>query len=332
MQGDKQVIEEVRGLLRQALVALTLRGQDHLRSLLADLLQHLVRALGQEARRVGVSGRRLGAGRDHPRPLLEHPRRGGRVLPEAGPRSRVTRGSFRLHDVEQRILVAIGPDLDHAEPVSGGLPLLPKGLPAPAPEVREPRFRGAHQRRHVGGGHHENDAASAVLGHHRDQSRRVEGEPVRDGHLHGAPPSGGRTSIPLRRSSAFASAMRISPKWKIDAARAALALPSRSTSAMWATRPQPPEATTGMVTASATARARATSNPSLVPSRSMLVTGTSPAPRSIPSLAQATASRPVGVRPPWTYTSQAPTPCARASTARTTAWAPKRRESYSRSP
>src|SRR5436309_3387904 len=181
-QGHEQVEEEVRGLLGQALVALPLRGQDHLGGLLADLLQYLVRALGHDGNEPG----------------------------------------------------------------------------------------------------------------------RVEGQAVGDGHAHGVPPSGGRTSMPALSSSAFASAIRISPKWKIDAARAAPAFPSRRTSAMCATRPQPPEATTGIVTASATARVRATSKPSLVPSRSMLVSSTSPAPRSIPSRAQATASRPVGVRPPWT--------------------------------
>ena len=94
------------------------------------------------------------------------------------------------------------------------------------------------------------------------------------------------------------SARRISPKWNTDAARAALALPSVSTSAMCATEPHPPDAMTGTVTASETARFSATSKPSLVPSRSMLVSRISPAPHSAPSRAQATASRPVGVRPP----------------------------------
>ena len=98
----------------------------------------------------------------------------------------------------------------------------------------------------------------------------------------------------------MASGIRISPKWKTDAASAALARPSVKAAAMCATVPHPPEATTGTRTASATARVSGRSKPSLVPSRSMLVSRISPAPRSTPSRTHATASRPVGVRPPWT--------------------------------
>ena len=54
----------------------------------------------------------------------------------------------------------------------------------------------------------------------------------------------------------------------------------------------------------------------------MLVSRISPAPRSTPSRAHATASRPVGVRPPATKTSQ-PSPLRLASMASTTHWAPR---------
>src|SRR4030095_13233774 len=118
-------------------------------------------------------------------------------------------------------------------------------------------------------------------------------------------PSDPRTSTPAAASAAFAWPILTSPKWKIDAASAADAWPLVSTSAKCATFPQPPEAITGTFTASATARVSGTSKPSRVPSRSMLVRRISPAPRSAPSRAQATASRPVGVRPPRTYTSHA---------------------------
>ncbi len=53
-----------------------------------------------------------------------------------------------------------------------------------------------------------------------------------------------------------------------------------------------------------TARSRARSNPERVPSRSMEVSRISPAPSSTTRSAQATASRPVGSRPPRTTTSQ----------------------------
>ena len=52
--------------------------------------------------------------------------------------------------------------------------------------------------------------------------------------------------------------------------------------------------------ARATARVSARSKPALVPSRSMLVSRISPAPRRAASAAQATASMPVALRPPCT--------------------------------
>jgi hypothetical protein len=67
--------------------------------------------------------------------------------------------------------------------------------------------------------------------------------------------------------------------------------------------PTPPEAITGTSTASLTARVSARSKPDLVPSRSMLVSRISPAPRAPSRRAQVTASRPVFLRPPWLYTS-----------------------------
>ena len=68
--------------------------------------------------------------------------------------------------------------------------------------------------------------------------------------------------------------------------------------------PTPPEAITGTPTSRATARVSSRSYPSRVPSRSMLVSMNSPAPSSAARAAHATASMPVGVRPPCTYTSQ----------------------------
>ena len=75
-------------------------------------------------------------------------------------------------------------------------------------------------------------------------------------------------------------------------------------SAKCSRRPAPPEAITGTGAASATAASSSQSKPSLVPSRSMLVSSTSPAPRAAASAAHATASRPVGSRPPLRKTSQ----------------------------
>ena len=68
--------------------------------------------------------------------------------------------------------------------------------------------------------------------------------------------------------------------------------------------PTPPEAITGTSTASLTARVSSRSKPDLVPSRSMLVSKISPAPRRVISTAHFTASSPVFLRPPWLKTSQ----------------------------
>ena len=76
-----------------------------------------------------------------------------------------------------------------------------------------------------------------------------------------------------------------SPKWKIDAASTALAWPSLTPATRSSRSPTPPEAMTGMVTASATARVSAMSKPSLEPSRSIEVSRISPAPSAATSRA-----------------------------------------------
>ena len=68
------------------------------------------------------------------------------------------------------------------------------------------------------------------------------------------------------------------PEFVREAARTAVACPSRIPSTRWSSVPTPPEAITGTRTASATARVRAMSKPALVPSRSIEVNRNSPAP------------------------------------------------------
>ena len=63
-----------------------------------------------------------------------------------------------------------------------------------------------------------------------------------------------RTGTPASAMRAFACRIVNSPKWKIDAASTALARPCRTPSTRWSRLPTPPEAMTGMATASATAR------------------------------------------------------------------------------
>ena len=82
---------------------------------------------------------------------------------------------------------------------------------------------------------------------------------------------------------------------------------------------------TGISTASLTARVSGRLKPCFVPSLSMLVSRISPAPRRCISTAHSTASKPVGVRPPWVKISQRVFSelTALASTATTMACEPK---------
>src|SRR5208283_5700276 len=81
------------------------------------------------------------------------------------------------------------------------------------------------------------------------------------GEAHGASTPSRRIASPAFAMWRFASPMVNSPKWKIEAASTALAWPSRTPSTRWSRLPTPPEAITGIVTASATARVSSMSKP-----------------------------------------------------------------------
>jgi hypothetical protein len=97
------------------------------------------------------------------------------------------------------------------------------------------------------------------------------------------------------------------------------------------TVPAPPEAMTGMPTASLTAAVSSQSKPARVPSESIDVSRISPAPRASASRAHSTTRRPAGLRPPCTKTLRVANRIGsgsgsrRASMATTTACAPKLR-------
>src|SRR5512140_3378342 len=126
------------------------------------------------------------------------------------------------------------------------------------------------------------------------------GEEAFVSHGVGSVPAGGLglTSRPRARRYAFASCTVCFPSWKIDAASAASAI--RSPSARCSRVPPPPEAITGIVTASQTRSSSSRSYPAWVPSRSMLVRRSSPAPRAAASRAHPIPSTPVGFEPPAT--------------------------------
>ena len=107
-----------------------------------------------------------------------------------------------------------------------------------------------------------------------------------------------RTGSPAAAIAALTSPMEWIRRWKIEAARTASAPPSRTAATKSAGPAAPPDAMTGTRTRDVIARSSAVSKPDPVPSRSIDVTRSSPAPRSTARSAQATASRPVGSRPP----------------------------------
>ena len=115
------------------------------------------------------------------------------------------------------------------------------------------------------------------------------------------------------------------------AAKAASALPYWMASARCSGLPAPPLATTGIETASLTARVISRSYPFLVPSASMQVSTISPAPSRSTSRAQATASKPVPTPPAVDVhlPNFRPSFCTRLGSIFTTIhWLPKRRAAW----
>ena len=111
------------------------------------------------------------------------------------------------------------------------------------------------------------------------------------------------------------------------AARTASALPSTTPSTRCCKLPTPPEAITGTLTPSLIREVKFRSNPFLVPSRSILVSSISPAPKAVIFSAHSMALMPVGLRPPWVKISQRGlSPCSTclASIATTIHCEPKR--------
>src|SRR5687767_10242169 len=178
----------------------------------------------------------------------------------------------RLLDLEQhRVGVAVQAQLDQLLHVAGFLALAPELLARARPVHRFFSLHGLPQGVAVHPGDGEHSSRRDFLGNNRNQALAIPRdfvEPV----LHS------RTSMPRERMCSFAWRTVNSPKWKTLAASTASARPSSTPSAKCSTEPTPPEAITGTLTASATARVSARSKPSRVPSRSMLVSRISPAP------------------------------------------------------
>src|SRR5260221_3257223 len=197
---------------------------------------------------------------------------------------------------EHRVRVAVEPQLAHFLHVTGLLALVPQPAARARPVHGLARRRRLFERRAIHPGDSQHPPAGRILRHRGHQPVAVP--------RHFVEPAHSRTSMPCVFMCAFASRTVNSPKWKMLAASTASALPSSTPCARCSRLPTPPEAITGTLTASDTARVRPTSKPARVPSRSMLVKRISPAPVSTMRFAHCTASSPVARRPPCVKTSQ----------------------------
>src|SRR6185369_10773786 len=216
---------------------------------------------------------------------------------------------------QQHVAIAIGVNRLHFLEMAGLLALAPEPLARARPVYR---VAAAHRflqgfAIHVGEHH---DPPVLVLGDGRHHAVGVPFQRLQpiQGMIEIAHK---RTSIPRPAINSLAWRTVYSPKWKIEAARTASARPSVTPSAKCCRLPTPPEAMTGILTASETARVSARSKPFLVPSRSMLVSRISPAPSCSTFFAHSTVSSPVSLRPPWVKTCHLPGATCLASMATT---------------
>ena len=151
--------------------------------------------------------------------------------------SRVARRPVRAHAHEQRVAVAVVAQLLDRHRVAARRALVPVLLAAAAPEPRLARLA----------------RAALGLGVHPREHQHAAGLGVLDDRgAELAAQAASRIGTPSSRSSSRSDVSRSGSSCRIDASSAACA--TSSASATWRAPPAPPEAITGIETASATAR------------------------------------------------------------------------------
>src|SRR5690554_1750582 len=319
-QQHQQVIDEVGGLFGHAPVVgrsggVVLGGQKDLRRLFRHLSPGCVGASGDQPGGVASLGPRPGPFFDRLPQDVQRSEAGRVPVSPTGHGAEVAGGPVGDGPHQNGVPVAVELHRHQLQPVARRGALFPQLLAGPRPERHPPAlFRGFVCRR-VHPPQHQHQGGLGVLD---DGGHEAVFAPVGLPHC-----ATSRTGIPAPAIAAFTSAIVISRRWKMEAASTAEAPPTATASTQCWALPAPPEAMTGMSTASDTARVSSRSKPSLVPSRSIEVRRISPAPRAAPRFAHSTASSPVGVRPPFTTTSNRPW-LRRASIANTTHWRPNR--------
>src|SRR3954452_4587581 len=176
-QQHGQVVEQVGGLLGDALAGLLAGGARDLLGLLLDLLAD-ERRVGEQLGRVGAARvARGGAGGDRAleaRQDLVRRRRLELAAVEAGPLAGVARGAGRLDQRQHGVAVAVQPQRLHRLRVAGGRALVPELLARAAVEVQLTRRARALERLAVHVGEAEDLARSPVLDDARDETALVE--------------------------------------------------------------------------------------------------------------------------------------------------------------
>src|SRR5688572_13598217 len=192
---------------------------------------------------------------------------------------------------QQRVGVAVERDGDQPQDVAAGLALAPEPPTRPRMEVH---FAGGHRRLERLGVHprdHQDASVGGILDHRGHEAVGAKTD-VRSRHDVPGGHATARTGSPAAAIAALTSAMEWTGRWKIDGARTASAPPSRTAATKSAGPAAPPLAMTGTWTRKLIARSSSVSYPLRVPSRSMDVTSSSPAPRSTTRVAHSTASSP----------------------------------------
>src|SRR3954447_19823440 len=178
VEQDRQVVEDVRRLLVDAVVGLLARGARDLLGLLLDLRADARRVVEELDRVRALRPLALAVGErplERRQPLV----RGGRLdlaVVEARPRAGVPRRAGGLDEGEQRVAVAVEPQrLDRLD-VAARRALVPQLVARAAPEVQLAGLARLRHRLGVGVGEGEDLSRAPVLHDDRDEAALVVGD------------------------------------------------------------------------------------------------------------------------------------------------------------
>src|SRR4051794_16807962 len=183
VEQDRQVVEDVRRLLVDAVVGLLARGARDLLGLLLDLRANAWRVVEEldGVRALRPLALAIGERPFERRQRLVRGRRLGLAVVEARPRAGVARRAGGLHEGEQGVAVAVEPQrLDRLD-VAARRALVPQLVARAAPEVQLAGLTRLRHRLGVGVGQGEDLSRAPVLHDDRDEAALVVGDLHRRG-------------------------------------------------------------------------------------------------------------------------------------------------------